>query len=204
MTEFIRKRTANAKNDILSGITVALALVQGYAMGSWFMNADHQGQSLVANLTFGPIPFEVMTMITLTAGTCFIMWLGEQITEKGIGNGASLIIFAGIVAGLPSGTMSMFSEISNGNMSAVIALAVALFMIACIAGIVFCEVAQRRVPVQYSQKGQGKQAMQQQASHLPLKLNFANVIPPIFASSWKRNVLLPRLPVMFSMPTATA
>jgi preprotein translocase subunit SecY len=163
---------------------VALAIIQGYAMASWLSNSSSpSGEALVSTPWFGPFPFQLVTIITLTTGTCFIMWLGEQITEKGIGNGASLIIFAGIAAGIPSGTMSMLKMIQSGDISGVMALLIVLGMILTIAGIVFVEVGQRRIPIQYSQRGHGRQSMQQQASHLPLKVNFANVIPPIFASS---------------------
>ncbi len=163
--------------------TVGLALVQGYAMASWFGSSSAQGQPLVSTPSFAGVPFEIMTMITLTAGTCFIMWLGELITEKGIGNGASLIIFAGIAAGIPSGTLSLLEMVKAGDMSGVIALALVVGMAVAIGAIVFVEVAQRRIPIQYSSRGAGKHAMNQQSSHLPLKVNFANVIPPIFASS---------------------
>ena len=164
--------------------TVVLAVIQGYAMASWLSTSNSpDGRPLVTNPWFGPIHFKVMTVITLTAGTCFIMWLGEQITERGIGNGASLIIFAGIAAGIPSGTVNLYGMIANGEMSGALALIIVLSMVAVIAAIVFVEVGQRRIPIQYSQRGAGKQAMQQQGSHLPLKVNFANVIPPIFASS---------------------
>ncbi|MCH2533571.1 MAG: preprotein translocase subunit SecY [Bdellovibrionales bacterium] len=166
--------------------TVAIAIVQGYAMSSWFMNSSAPGgQPLVSTPYFGIVPFEIMTTITLTAGSCFIMWLGEQITEKGIGNGASLIIFAGIAAGIPSGAVSLWNMIGTGegNLSPLLALVLVIGMIAVIAGIIYMEVAQRRIPIQHSQRGAKNSAMAQQASHLPLKINFANVIPPIFASS---------------------
>ena len=111
------------------------------------------------------------------------MWLGEQITEKGVGNGASLIIFAGIAASIPGGAAALFQSLADGQMNEVFGLIVMVGVILSVAGIVFMEVGQRRIPVQYSQRGMGKQAMQQQASHLPLKVNFSGVIPPIFASS---------------------
>lgn len=165
--------------------TVVLALIQGYAMSSWFLNSNTQdGTPLVSHPSFGPIPFQLLTTITLTAGTCFIMWLGEQITEKGIGNGASLIIFAGIVAGMPKGTLNLIEMVGSGDLSGIIALSIVLGMIVVVGAIVFVEVAQRRIPIQHSQRGQGKDAMSSaQSSHLPLKVNFAGVIPPIFASS---------------------
>ena len=164
--------------------TVILAMVQGYAMASWLSNSSTQdGRTLVTHPMFGFVSFEVLTIVTLTAGTCFIMWLGEQITEKGVGNGASLIIFAGIAASIPGGAVALFQSVAEGQMNGLLGLVVIIGVLLSVSGIVFVEVGQRRIPVQYSQRGAGKQAMQQQASHLPLKVNFANVIPPIFASS---------------------
>lgn len=165
--------------------TLVLAVIQGYAMSSFLMQADQNGAPLVTTLYFAPfLSFRVMTVITLMAGTCFVMWLGEQITERGIGNGSSLIIFSGIAAGLPSGALRMWTMVGNGDMNGVIALAIIASMVAIIALIVFLEVGQRRIPIQYSQRAPTREGMaQQQSSHLPLKINFSNVIPPIFASS---------------------
>lgn len=163
--------------------TVVLAVVQGYGLASWLGTSNHNGVPLVTSPVVGFIPFELFTIITLTAGTCFIMWLGEQITERGIGNGASLIIFAGIAAGIPSGAVSMWQMIENNEMSFVVGLGLMIFMVAVIAAIVFMEVGQRRIPIQYSARASGKEALGQQNHHLPLKVNFSGVIPPIFASS---------------------
>lgn len=165
--------------------TIVLALIQGYAMSSFLMTAEQQGAPLVTTLSFAPfISFRVMTIITLMAGTCFIMWLGEQITERGIGNGSSLIIFSGIAAGLPGGAIKLFHMVQAGEMNGAIALAIIASMVGLIALIVYLEVGQRRIPIQYSQRASTREGMaQQQTSHLPLKINFANVIPPIFASS---------------------
>jgi preprotein translocase subunit SecY len=165
--------------------TLILAVIQGYAMSSFLMRADQHGTPLVTTLYFAPfLSFRVMTVITLMAGTCFVMWLGEQITERGIGNGSSLIIFSGIAAGLPSGAMRMLHMVQSGEMNGAIALGIIGSMVAIIALIVFLEVGQRRIPIQYSQRASTREGMaQQQSSHLPLKINFANVIPPIFASS---------------------
>lgn len=165
--------------------TVLLAVIQGYAMASWLASSNSpDGRPLVIMPSFGFIPFELFTIITLTAGTCFIMWLGEQITEKGIGNGASMIIFAGIAAAIPSGAIRMWQMVSNNELAAGVALLLLLVMVVVVGFIVFIEVGQRRIPIQYSQRAAGDKGMaQQQSSHLPLKLNFANVIPPIFASS---------------------
>jgi preprotein translocase subunit SecY len=166
--------------------TVLLAIVQGYAMASWLVNSPSQGgQPLVVTPYFGVpfLSFHLVTVITLTAGTCFIMWLGEQISERGIGNGSSMIIFSGIAASILPGAQNLWRTVSSGEMSALVALLIIIGMIAVISCIIFVEVGQRRIPVQYSQRGQGRMAMQTPSSHLPLKVNFANVIPPIFASS---------------------
>ncbi|MFK8137287.1 MAG: preprotein translocase subunit SecY [Bdellovibrionales bacterium] len=164
--------------------TVVLAVIQGFGISSFLQNSTGpSGEPLVFAPSVGALPFEVMTIITLVAGTCFIMWLGEQITEKGIGNGASLIIFAGIAAGMPSGLVQTVSLVQSGEMSVILGLGLLLFMIAIVAFIIYMEVAQRRIPIQYSQRGMGKQAMSAPQSHLPLKINFSGVIPPIFASS---------------------
>ena len=164
--------------------TVILAVVQGWGISTWLLNSTSpEGVPLVVAPDVGVIPFRIMTVITLTAGTCFIMWLGEQITERGIGNGASLIIFAGIAADIPSGAASLITLVQNGELTAIIALVLLLFMVGVIGAIIFMEVGQRRIPVQYSQRGMGKQSMSAPSSHLPLKINFSGVIPPIFASS---------------------
>jgi preprotein translocase subunit SecY len=127
--------------------------------------------------------FRIMTALTLTAGTAFIMWLGEQITERGIGNGSSLVIFTGIAASIPSGAQQLFALMSKGEMSAATLLILLVLMAGIIGAVIFMEVGQRRIPVQYSQRGQGMQSMATPSSHLPIKINFSGVIPPIFASS---------------------
>jgi preprotein translocase subunit SecY len=164
--------------------TVLLCIVQGYFMSDWlFKSSAPDGSPLVLAKTLGFVDFRLLTVLTLTAGTCFIMWLGEQITEKGIGNGISLIIFAGIAAGIPSGALSLWNSLQSGQMSLPLVLGILAGMVITLAFIIFMETAQRRIPVQYSQRGGGAAGMQTQNSHLPLKINFANVIPPIFASS---------------------
>jgi len=122
-------------------------------------------------------------MITLTTGTAFIMWLGEQITERGIGNGISLIIFAGIVARLPSAAVSTLQYVRSGEMSLFTMLFVVIVMVAAVAVIIYMERAQRRIPVQYAKRVVGRRVYSGQSSHLPLKVNTSGVIPPIFASS---------------------
>lgn len=165
--------------------TIVLAVVQGLAMASFLAGSDHQGVPLVTTRSFGPfISFHTMTVFTLVAGTCFVMWLGEQITERGIGNGSSLIIFSGIAAGLPSGTLRLGEMVKTGEINGLVALMIVVGMVAIIGVIVFLEVGQRRIPIQYSQRAATREGMSQaQSSHLPLKINFSNVIPPIFASS---------------------
>jgi preprotein translocase subunit SecY len=127
--------------------------------------------------------FRIMTVITLTSGTAFIMWLGEQITERGIGNGISLIIFAGIVAGLPSALSTTFQFVREGEMGALVALLVLVLAVVLVGAIIFVERGQRRIPVQYAKRVVGRKMYGGMSSHLPLKVNTANVIPPIFASS---------------------
>jgi preprotein translocase subunit SecY len=164
--------------------TVALALIQGYAISSWLMNSSSpDGKPLVVAPFVGVLPFRVITLITLTAGTCFIMWLGEQITDRGIGNGSSLIIFTGIAAGIPKGAQQLFTLVKNGEIAPAVVLLIIAIMVSVIAAVIFVEVAQRRITIQYSQRGSGRQSMNASSSHLPLKLNFSGVIPPIFASS---------------------
>jgi preprotein translocase subunit SecY len=124
-----------------------------------------------------------MTVITLTAGTAFIMWLGEQMSEKGIGNGISLIIFAGIVARIPAAVGNTFKLIKTGQLSLFVILLVLVAMFLVIAAIVFVERGQRRIPIHYAKRVVGLQTYGAQTSHLPLKVNMSGVIPPIFASS---------------------
>lgn len=187
MLEALKKEGEHGRrkiNQYTRYATVVLAIIQGYGISTWLMNSSHDGKALVLSPTVGGfMPFQVMTILTLTAGTCFIMWLGEQITERGIGNGASLIIFTGIAASVPRGAHQLWTLVSTGEMQGAIALGLIAFMVAIIAGVVYLEVAQRRIPIQYSQRGAGMQAMNVPASHLPIKINFSGVIPPIFASS---------------------
>ncbi len=161
--------------------TVVLAMVQGYAISSWLMGQSGPGGEALYYPQVGPIPFQVMTVVTLVAGTCFIMWLGEQIDEFGIGQGASLIIYAGIAAGIPSGAMGLWTLVSNNQINGLLALMLLGFMVGTVAFIIFMEVSQRRLPIHISQKGGGKGQMM--GSFFPIKVNPSGVIPPIFASS---------------------
>jgi preprotein translocase subunit SecY len=127
--------------------------------------------------------FRMLTMLTLTSGTAFIMWLGEQITERGIGNGISLIIFAGIVARFPAAVMSTFRLMQAGELSLFVVIFLVILMIGVVGAIVFIERGQRKIPVQYAKRVVGRKVYGGQSTHLPLKINTAGVIPPIFASS---------------------
>ena len=159
--------------------TVLLSIFQGYGLSKGFFG----NESIISITHFSFIPFQVFTIMTLTAGSCLLMWFGEQINEKGVGNGASLLIFAGIAAGIPQATINLWSIVQKGELSGGFALALVLFMILIIGVIIFLETGQRRIPVQYSQRALSNKQASAQMSHLPLKLNFAGVIPPIFASS---------------------
>jgi preprotein translocase subunit SecY len=124
-----------------------------------------------------------MVMITITAGTAFLMWLGEQITERGIGNGISLIIFAGIVAGIPNALFNTYQLFNAGQMNIFFIVFLAVFMVAITVSIVFLESARRKIAVQYARRVVGRKVYGGQSTHIPLKINTAGVIPPIFASS---------------------
>jgi len=158
--------------------TIGIALIQGFgiALGLEGMN----GGQYVLDPGW---PFRLMTVITLTAGTAFLMWLGEQITERGVGNGISLIIFAGIVARLPSAVAQTFEMYRVGELSLLFLILLIVSMLGVITAIVFLESGRRRVPVQYAKRVVGRKVYGGQSTHIPLKINTAGVIPPIFASS---------------------
>lgn len=157
-------------------LTLVLALFQ--SMGIAVMLESQPG------LVFAPgFGFKVSTMVSLTAGTLFMMWLGEQITERGIGNGISILIFAGIAAGLPSALSGTLELVRTGAMSIITLLIIALFVVLLTYFVVFVERGQRRILVNYARRQVGNKVYAGQSSHLPLKLNMAGVIPPIFASS---------------------
>ncbi len=161
--------------------TVLLSAIQGLGISIGLENMRGPGGEMVV-LNPG-WSFRLMTMITLTSGTAFLMWLGEQITERGIGNGISLIIFAGIVARMPSAAANTLSLVRAGEMSIFFLLFLVALMIGVVAFIVFMELGQRRIPIQYPKRVVGRRVYGGQSSHLPLKINMAGVIPPIFASS---------------------
>ncbi len=162
--------------------TVVLGFIQSLfiSVGLEGMSAPGAGALIVAHPGWG---FRLMTMITLTSGTAFIMWLGEQMTERGIGNGISLIIFAGIVARMPAAIVSTFKMAGAGEITYFMLPVLITMMIGVIALIIYFETAQRRIPVQYAKRMVGRQMYGGQNSHLPLKINMSGVIPPIFASS---------------------
>ncbi|MGH9461282.1 MAG: preprotein translocase subunit SecY [Vicinamibacteria bacterium] len=161
--------------------TVLLSVIQSAGIAAFLQKTSLTGGiTLVSNPGFG---FTLMTVLTLTAGTVFIMWLGEQITERGVGNGMSLLIFAGIVVGFPSAIVTTFRSIQTGTQSILVVLFLILFMVAVVGAIVFVERGQRRIPVQYAKRVVGRKMYQGQSTHLPLRVNTGGVIPVIFASS---------------------
>ncbi|HKV55293.1 MAG TPA: preprotein translocase subunit SecY [Candidatus Binataceae bacterium] len=164
--------------------TVGLALVQGLMIAIGLENYGAGGGQGATPLVYHPGPgFLFMTVITVTAGTIFVMWIGEQITERGIGNGISLIIMAGIVARLPSALGTTVEFVKQGEMSLFVLILIITIAILVTGGIVYVETGQRRIPIQYARRVVGRRVYGGQSSHLPLKINTSGVIPPIFASS---------------------
>ena len=155
--------------------TVVLATVQSFGMAVGLAN---QGIAFSAGFNF-----YFVAVVTLVAGAVFLMWLGEQVTERGIGNGISILIFAGIVAGLPSAIGQSFEAARQGDLNILALLAIAVLAVATVGFVVFMERGQRRITINYAKRQQGRQVFAAQTSHLPLKVNMAGVIPPIFASS---------------------
>ncbi len=158
--------------------TVFLCMIQGYGLAAGLEQMSNPPVVLSPGLGF-----RLLTMMTLTAGTVFLMWLGEQITERGIGNGTSLIIFSGIAARVPSGISNTFALLRSGELSVLTLLFVGLIILGTFAFIIFVERGQRRIPIQYAKRVVGRRVYGGQNTHLPLKINTAGVIPPIFASS---------------------
>jgi preprotein translocase subunit SecY len=164
-------------------LTIILSAFQSFTIALTLEKQGLIGQSLV----YHPGPrFILMTMLTLTTGSAFIMWLGEQISDRGIGNGMSLIIFAGIVVGLPNAVKDLWDKVNNkpwGSLTPIYLIMILILMVAVIAFIVFVEGGQRRIPVQYAKRVMGRRVMGGQMTYLPLRVNSGGVIPPIFASS---------------------
>jgi len=162
--------------------TVVIAAIQGIgiAIGLESMTAGGGNMAVVLHPGWS---FRLMTVLTLTSGTAFIMWLGEMITERGIGNGISLIIFAGIVARMPSALINTFSLMKSGEIMPILMVVLMVLMVVVVGFIVFVERGQRRIQVQYARRVVGRRMYGGQSTHLPLKVNTSGVIPPIFASS---------------------
>ncbi len=161
--------------------TILISVVQSIGISIFLESVSTPGGApLVPNPGWG---FRLMTILTLTTGCAFVMWLGEQITERGVGNGISLIIFAGIVIGLPSAITGTIGKLQNGSLNLITVLLLIAFMLAVVGFVVYMERAQRRVPVQYAKRVVGRRVYGGQNTYLPLRLNTAGVIPVIFASS---------------------
>jgi preprotein translocase subunit SecY len=164
-------------------LTIVLSVIQSLTIATTLQATNMNGQSLVYHPGFG---FTMMTILTLTTGSAFIMWLGEQISERGIGNGMSLIIFVGIVVGLPRAVDDLVTKAKTaawGPFTGLALIFLVALMVAVVAFIVFVEGGQRRIPVQYAKRVIGRRVMGGQSSYLPLRVNSGGVIPPIFASS---------------------
>jgi preprotein translocase subunit SecY len=167
-------------NQYTRYLTVVLAAFQAYGIAIGLEGSRASTGSVVIEPGWF---FRITTVITLVGGTMFLMWLGEQITSRGVGNGISLIIFAGIVAGLPGALVQLFEMGRTQAISAVVLIGLIVLMLATVVAIVFMERAQRRLLIQYPKRQVGNRMFQGDSSHLPLKLNSSGVIPPIFASS---------------------
>lgn len=161
--------------------TVAIAFIQSFAMAQYLESLNSQGMGMV--VTDPGWGFKAMTMLTLTTGTAFIMWLGEQITERGIGNGISLIIFAGIVSSLPDAIVQTMKSASVGTLTPIQLMFVAAALLGVVAAIVFFERGQRRIQIQHAKRMVGRKVYGGHSTFLPLRVNQAGVIPPIFAST---------------------
>ena len=161
-------------------LTIVLALFQSYGISNGILNLSDTVDPTLGSVGF----FQLSSIITMTSGTIFLMWLGEQITEHGFGSGISIIIFAGIVANLPFAIFNTFELGRTGALSAIAIISIIFLLLALIVIIVFIERGQRRITVNYAQRQQGRKLMQAQASHLPFKVNMAGVIPAIFASTF--------------------
>ncbi|MCX7090516.1 MAG: preprotein translocase subunit SecY [Legionellales bacterium] len=162
-------------NQYTRYLTLGFSTLQSFGMARWLAN-----QHIAMNADF---LFYVTAVVTLVTGTMFLMWLGEQMTEKGVGNGISLIIFSGIVSSMPNAMATVFQQVKEGQMQILSLFVIAGIMVVVTGFVVFMERGQRRIRVNYAQRTQGRKVYAAQSSHLPLKINMAGVIPPIFASS---------------------
>jgi preprotein translocase subunit SecY len=163
--------------------TIALSLIQGFGIAVGLQSMSSPDGAPIVISTMHSWGFRLLTVITLTAGTAFLMWIGEQINERGIGNGISLIIFAGIVTDVPSASINSVRMVQAGQLAPLTLGLVVAIMVAVIFAVIFMETSTRKIAVQYAKRVQGNRMYGGQSSHLPLKINSAGVIPPIFASS---------------------
>jgi preprotein translocase subunit SecY len=163
--------------------TIVLSVIQGMGISFFLERTTAPGGAPLVPEDLQGWGFRLITVLTLTTGTAFVMWLGEQITERGIGNGISLIIFAGIVVGLPSAIVSTITDVRTGSLSIITIAILLVFMIGVVAAIVYMERAQRRIPIQYAKRVVGRRVYGGQSTYLPLRLNTGGVIPVIFAAS---------------------
>lgn len=182
--ERINKEGQSGRNKVIQYtryLTIGIALVQSFAVSLTLEQMKTQGG--VDIVIHGGWAFRAMTALTMTAGSCFVMWLGEQISERGIGNGSSIIITGGILASLPVSAVNLFKKVQIGDFNLLGLCLLGVLMFGVMAFITFMERAQRRVPIQYAKRVVGRQVYGGQATHLPLKINISGVIPPIFASA---------------------
>ena len=163
--------------------TVVLSIIQSLGIAFWLENIGRGGGGGSPVVTVPGWGFRLMTLLTLTTGTAFIMWVGEQISERGIGNGISLIIYAGIVVGLPSAVVDLYRDVTTGNLGVIPLILLLALMAGVVAAIVYVERAQRKIPVQYARRVVGRRMYGGLQTHMPLRLNTGGVIPVIFASS---------------------
>lgn len=161
-------------------LTIVIAMVQSFVMASSMEQMRVGANNVVLDPGWG---FRLLAMLTMTSGSCLIMWLGEQIVERGVGNGTSVIIGAGIVAGAPAGAAQLISLVNLGEMTPLTVTLLMAFMFGVVYAIVYVERGQRRIPLQYAKRVLGRRVYEGQTTYLPLKVNIAGVVPPIFASS---------------------
>jgi len=181
--ERIQKEGQTGKNRITQYtryLTIAISFVQSASMATGLEQMRFGTSSVVIEPGWS---FRALTIITVTAGSCFVMWLGEQITENGVGNGSSVLITGGVMARLPAGAAELFNLIQQGQLNLLQAALLLVFMFLVVAGICYMERAQRRIPIQYAKRVLGRRVYEGQTTHLPLKINTSGVVPPIFASS---------------------
>ncbi len=163
--------------------TIVLSVIQGMGISFFLERTSAPGGALLVPENLQGWGFRFVTVLTLTTGTAFVMWLGEQISERGIGNGISLIIFAGIVVGLPGAIFNTITDVQTGTLNIITVVILIVFMILVVAAIVYMERAQRRIPIQYAKRVVGRKVYGGQSTYLPLRLNTGGVIPVIFAAS---------------------